>query len=158
MQLVSSPHTSGPLPPPTRVATYSKQAGGSHNPGSSRGGSSPTWGDVGKDQPRHEKAIPMGPCRAYTVKYIDNMLLPNKRKYVLKGDGLHLTRTGAGILTEKYSKIVCPFPDPLKGSVGKQECQDPVLVRPRHNPSVATPVTQLQQNSGHTCQVYRFWR
>ena len=88
-------------------------------------------------------------CRAYTVKYIDNMLLPNKREYVLKGDGLHLTRTGAGILTEKYSKIVGPFPDPLKGSAEKQECQDPVLVRPRRNPSVATPVTQRQQNSGY---------
>ena len=38
--------------------------GGSHNPGSSTGGGGgllPTGGIFGKEQPRHEKAIPMGP-------------------------------------------------------------------------------------------------
>ena len=49
---MNSPHAPGPLPPPTRVATYGKQVGGSHNP---------PGGDVSKEQPRHEKAIPMGP-------------------------------------------------------------------------------------------------
>ena len=37
-QLMNSPHTPGPPPPPTRVATYGKQVGGSHNPRSSTGG------------------------------------------------------------------------------------------------------------------------
>ena len=62
-QLMNSPHTPGPPPPPTRVATYGKQVGGSHNPRSSTGGGDllPPGGDVSKDQPRHEKAIPMGP-------------------------------------------------------------------------------------------------
>ena len=31
-------------------------------PGPQRGDLLPPVGDVGKDQPRHEKAIPMGPC------------------------------------------------------------------------------------------------
>ena len=42
--------------------SHPSSPGGSHNPGSSTGGDLfPTGGIVCKEQPRHEKAIPMGP-------------------------------------------------------------------------------------------------
>ena len=58
--------------------------GGSHNPGSSTGGGGgllPTGGIVGKEQPRHEKAIPMGPCNVSCCVYI--LLYRNIKKCVI---------------------------------------------------------------------------
>ena len=61
--LGGKPNTYGPESSvlPTEPPRFPR---GSHNPGSSTGGGDllPTGGIVGKEQPRHEKVIPMGPC------------------------------------------------------------------------------------------------
>ena len=60
--------------------------GGSHNPGSSTGGNLlPTGGIVGKEQPRHEKAIPMGRHCKYSIGRVnmgEELLFLTKPKVV----------------------------------------------------------------------------